>query len=111
MSPMDIRRHLLGICGLLFMAAWAAVVLSPANSDTLAFAAASSLRIGLVLCALWLSLPQLQQLSRRFPPWVFGVIGLLILVVAVRPKMIIYAAPILGALVVLQFMGKFTSRK
>ncbi len=56
------RRYLLGILAIASIIA--AVVLMVL--DVNAFVANSSLRIGLVLAALWLAMPQLHQMSRWF---------------------------------------------
>lgn len=53
-------------------------------------------RLGIVMAALWLALPQLS----RFPWWI-GVAVLLAVIVAVlasKPKLFFYALPILAAL-------------
>jgi hypothetical protein len=57
---------------------------------------AACVRLGIVMAALWLALPQLA----RFPWWIG--LGALILVIAAvlasRPKLFLYAIPILVAL-------------
>jgi hypothetical protein len=52
------------------------------------------LRVGLVLGALWLAHPQLS----RLPSWMFGVGAALAVVVALRPKLILLAVPLVVVL-------------
>ena len=63
------------------------------------------LRVGLLLAAIWLALPQLAQLAQRMPPWLAGGTLLVGLLVAIRPRLIVYVAPLLAAMAVLQFWG------
>jgi hypothetical protein len=70
--------------------------------------ASGCLRIGLLLAALWLALPQVLALFVRFPPWlIFTSLGLAILVV-LNPKSLTYVIPLAGILLLLHFFGYFT---
>jgi hypothetical protein len=63
------------------------------------------LRIGLVLGALWLALPQLKRLSGEAPPWVVGLVILCLLIVIARPRTIVVVGPILLVLAALALIG------
>lgn len=67
--------------------------------------AAISMRVGFVLGALWLALPQLSQLRTRFPIWLWGCLALGGLVIAVRPNLFVPVLILLGAICLLQFVG------
>jgi hypothetical protein len=100
-----VRRHGFGIFGLLFLGALGVIVFGYGLSDETQFVASICMRVGLVLCAIWLAYPQLEKITQRVPPWMLGCILLGMLVVVVRPRMILYLAPVLAAIAVLQFVG------
>ena len=103
-SPL--RRHALGLFSLLFLGfgVWMYVA-SGAESDDRAMMSSILIRAGLVMGALWLALPQIFELMTRQPPWLLGcvVIGLGVLIV--RPRYLVVVGPILGGIIVLQFLG------
>jgi hypothetical protein len=63
------------------------------------------LRIGLVLGALWLALPQFKRLSGSAPPWAVGIVTLCLVIVIARPRTIVVLGPILLVLGALVFIG------
>ena len=99
------RRHALGVVALLFMTAWIGLMVFGGTTGLNRAVAGGAMRIGLVLGAIWLALPQLRQIKARIPPWLVGVLALSGLAVAVRPKMAAYVLPVAAAIVVLQFVG------
>lgn len=100
------RRLLLGLFSLLFLAAGIAGLVVYGTDDSDVSAASSvAVRAGALLAALWLALPQLTELLRRFPPWLIGAASVGALVVVVRPRLLIYLLPLFGALLVLRFFG------
>lgn len=100
------RRHAFGLIGIVFLIGAAiGLAQSGINDAQNSMLASILLRVGLVLGAIWLAYPQLEQLFQRVPPWLVAVVGLALLVVVVRPKAIFAVAPILGAVAVLQFFG------
>jgi hypothetical protein len=74
----------------------------PSDSD---FLASVCLRVGLTLSAIWLAFPQLDELSRRVPPWLLACVGLGLLVVVIRPRAILTIGPVLAVIFALQFVG------
>lgn len=101
------RRIALGILALLFLIAGVAGLIKYGLADSGGSAAASvALRTGVLLGVLWLALPQVELLFRRFPPWLLGTVGLGGLVLLIRPRMFVYVLPILAALMVLQLAGR-----
>lgn len=63
------------------------------------------MRVGLMLGAIWLAFPQVVALARRFPPWLMATIAISGLVIAARPRMILYLGPVVAAIAFLQFVG------
>ena len=95
----------MGVIALLFMIGWAALMIGGRNSGSSQILAASSLRIGMVLGAIWLALPQLSQLRNRTPPWLIGTLLGGAIVIAVRPRLFVYVLPIAAVIALLQFVG------
>ena len=62
----------------------------------------ATMRIGLVMAALWLALPQLQ----RWPGWLIQVIGVSAVIIAIRPKVALVAIPVLLAYLFLRPKNK-----
>lgn len=99
------RRHLLGITALLFIAASCGLLFLGEGVALDHPMAGPMIRIGLVLGALWLALPQLQQLLLRFPPWFLATLAGLTLLLCLRPNMARYLLPLAAAIALLQFAG------
>ena len=103
---MDIRRHLMGLLGLASLIAGVSLLIIRGTNDSQwSMFASICLRVGLMLGAMWLAFPQIVGLARRFPPWLMATIAISGLVIAARPRMIVYLAPVLAAIVILQFIG------
>jgi len=66
-------------------------------SEGAAFAGAC-IRVGLVLGALWLSLPQITYVWSKTPRWLLIVAGVALVVCVVNPWYFVAAVPILAAL-------------
>lgn len=109
------RRILMGILALLFLAAAGVVYLraAPAEDfflirqvpDDEKFWLSVLLRVGLVLGAMWLAYEQVVKIGQRSPPWLLGCIGLCLLVIVIRPKAILIVVPLLALVALLQFFG------
>lgn len=101
-----IQRHLMGVVGLLLFTI--AVLLrlnaSQAGGD---FLASSLLRVGILLCLLWMALPGLESLYKAFPKWAWVTALLILLVGAVQRNLLIVFGAILLALAFLQFVKYF----
>jgi hypothetical protein len=66
------NRTALGIVALLLLAVGGITSFrGPPDGSAVGFAA-GCIRVGLVLAALWLALPQILALGRRTPRWLFG---------------------------------------
>ena len=95
-------RHLLGILAVLLFAAGLLLLLSPSNTDWQQAMLGSTVRIGLVLFAVWLAYPQLS----RVPTWMFRAVLAASLIVAWRPKLALLAIPLLVVIWILRPRGK-----
>lgn len=100
---MDIRRHIMGLFGIAFLAGGLGLLLLTGTSDNQF--AGFCIRVGLMLGAIWLALPQVVGLTKRFPPWLMATIAISGLVIAARPRMILYLGPVVAAIAFLQFVG------
>jgi len=98
------RRTLLGIVSLLFLAASGTIYFQGVTDDNI-FLLSVCQRVGIVLGAMWLAYDQVLKLSRKSPSWMLGCIAACLLVIVVRPKAIFIVAPLLALVMVLQFFG------
>jgi 4-amino-4-deoxy-L-arabinose transferase-like glycosyltransferase len=93
-TRMDVRRALLGVFAVLLLAAWVGVFVysltHPVGSVWLA-AAASCMKAGLALAAVWLAYPKLQG----GPRWYYGLIAVGIGLVLIFRQAIIIVVPTL----------------
>ena len=93
------NRTSLGILALLLFGGGIYLALSPPSAaQSPAGFAAGCIRVGIVLGALWLALPQIMRSLSRTPKWllVASIIG--IVACAVKPLLLIVAIPMLGLL-------------
>jgi hypothetical protein len=69
----------------------------PADANSAGFAG-GCIRVGIVLGALWLALPQILKFLSKTPKWllVAGLIG--VIVCAVKPLLLVAVIPLLGLL-------------
>lgn len=101
------RRHAFGLIALIFLLTaaiqgyqigWSAMQESMPLSVCL--------RVGLVLGAIWLAYPQLQDIGRRTPPWVVVAAYIGTIVLIVQPKAFRVLIPVLLLIVAFQFVGR-----
>ena len=119
------RRHVMGLIGLtaLLAGVGALVYFSP-PSPTIAAAISTivgmgdgwrgsgselmlssmAIRAGVVLVAGWLAWPQLEQLFKRFPLWLMGLVALCVFLLIAYPQSAFIVAPLLGIIAVVQFI-------
>jgi len=69
----------------------------PSDSNAIGFAG-GCIRVGIVLGALWLALPQLLRFLSQTPKWLLVASTIGIVVCAVKPLLLIVAIPLLGLL-------------
>ena len=102
------RRHLLGIISLtLILIGAAGFYQSRSPSGDVSPMAGYLARAGIMLGAIWLAWPQIQQVFRKFPPWLLGAIGVAVLVLIVSSKLVWAVGLVLIAIVGLKFLGQF----
>ena len=100
------RLHVIGLIGLI---SFVLGLVQIARDDWELGASAWSgpaIRIGIVLGALWLALPEIHRVLSRIPDWLLGPMAVGLLVVLVRPKLLLIVIPIVGVLIALQFTGR-----
>jgi hypothetical protein len=102
------RRHALGILGILCLVGGLLAWFSPGDRDEAMLAiAGSASRIGAVLLTVWLAFPQIS----RVPPWMYKSGLVSALVIAIRPKLAIFVIPAIGLFWVLRPRPAKTKRK
>ena len=98
----DQRRWLLGVVAALLLVAGACIVYAePWGGEALAMGSAC-LRVGIVLGATWLALPELQ----RIPKWMFVSLLVAVVIVVWRPPTVVIVAPALLLLWALRGIAK-----
>lgn len=93
------RRHLLGAIAILFLGV--GLVLWLYSDADFAWV---SLRIGMVLAAIWLALPQVIETFSRIPRWAFLVGALAVAAAAISPKALLVVIPIIAGIGLLHFV-------
>lgn len=100
------QRHALGAIALIsLILGIAGIAYYGVDDSQTSLAAGMSLRIGLVLGALWLAMPQFKRLSGNAPPWAIGIVILCLMIVIARPRTIVVLGPVLLVLGALVFIG------
>lgn len=99
LGPTDLmNRNTLGILALLLLLLGLGITFGgKATGNSLGFAG-GCVRVGLVLGALWLALPQVQTFFARTPRWLLTASAIGLIVVVVKPLLLLAVLPILGAL-------------
>lgn len=100
------RRLFIGICSVGLIVTGAVVWTNgAAASHHVQVTAAGCVRAGLLLGAVWLAWPQTADLYERVPRWVGMTLLGCLLVIVFRPRLIVFVAPLLAALLVLHYLG------
>ena len=89
------NRTLLGICALVSLVAGGITLARGQNDITSTSFAAGCLRVGLVLGAMWLALPQINRMLATTPRWLLVSLGIGLVVIVVRPWLALVVIPIL----------------
>jgi hypothetical protein len=101
-TALDIRRWLLGVLALLMLAAGAIIVYAEPWGGEAKPMGAACLRVGIVLAAAWLALPELVQI----PKWMFVSLLVAVVIVVWRPPTVVIVAPALLLLWALRGIAK-----
>jgi hypothetical protein len=100
------QRHALGAIALIsLILGIAGIAYYGVDDSQTSLMAGMCLRIGLVLGAFWLALPQFKRISGEAPPWAVGIVILCFLIVIARPRTIVIIGPVLLVLGALAFIG------
>ncbi|MCA9106367.1 MAG: hypothetical protein KDA83_13135 [Planctomycetales bacterium] len=101
------QRHMLGIIGLALLAAGVGLGLSETGSSL--FVMGVLIKTGSMLLVLWLALPNVQQLYRRFPRWVWVVSALALFVTVLQRSMLLFVLVLFLVLLFFQLVSWFLS--
>ena len=92
------NRNLLGLIALGLLLLGGAITFGGrATGNALGFAG-GCVRVGLVLGALWLAMPQLQSFFAKTPRWLLTASAIGLIVVVVKPLLALVVVPVLGLL-------------
>lgn len=101
------RRHTLGtIAGVLLLTGLIILVSAP-NSPVKSSVAGVCLRVGLLLAAIWLALPQITAIFERYPRWVWMTLAVAALVLLLTPSVLHLLIPLALIAAVLYYLGFF----
>lgn len=104
------QRHLLAALAFgLTATGLVLLVLYGVGDSAKSMAGAASLKVGLVLIALWLAFPQILGVLRKWPPWIVATVLVGGLIVILRPRALVVVLPILLIIGALQLAGWFFS--
>lgn len=92
------RRHLIGIIGLLLLCGAVAFEVWPPDGPWAEQSRAACWRVGPVLILLWMAYNELT----RLPAWLLATFPPMVIVLAVRPRIFLLLVPVLIALAILQ---------
>ncbi len=92
------RRHPIGIIAVVLLCGAAVLWLWPPVEGGYPALEAAFWRVGAVMALLWLAYPDLH----RLPAWLWGVLPLLFILLALRPRWFIYLIPVLLAIGILR---------
>jgi len=92
------HRPTIGIIALVLLASALLLWLRPLDWGGQQALLAACVRVGVVMSALWLAHPQVS----RLPAWFLPTLLVAAIVVAIRPKLIVLAVPLIIALCILR---------
>ncbi len=96
------KRLQIGVIALVLIGSAVILYLMGAIAASLAGTVGGLLRVGLVMGALWLAMPQLTSFFSKTPKWLLIASTIGAILVAIRPQIILY---VLIGLVLLWFFG------
>ena len=86
------QRHLLGLIAICFLAVGLSIFFVNSAMSVATGMMGSCIKIGCVLAALWLAMPQVDQFFGNTPLWKFGLGIAAVAIVAFQPWLLIYVA-------------------
>ena len=92
------RRHAIGIIAVLLLGTAGTLWLWPIVDDGSQVIGAACLRVGVLMAVLWIAYTDVQ----RIPAWVLGVVPVLMVLVALRPRLFPYVVPIVLFIAILR---------
>ena len=92
------HRPTVGIISLVLLTSGVAIWLRPLDWEGNDALRGALMRLGIVMAAMWLALPQLH----RLPGWIISAVGVAAIVIAVRPRTAIFLLPLLLAYLALR---------
>jgi hypothetical protein len=95
-SPL--RRHLIGLIAIASLLAAAALWMWPPEATWRATVHAGLVKAGVLAAIVWLAYGDV----RSIPGWLWSILLGILVVVALRPKMVLFAVPIIIALAILR---------
>jgi len=101
------RRHAIGIMALVLLACAVALAFVPEPGPLVQEMNGACARIGALMVCVWLAYHQL----RRIPVWLWYTLPPLLIVVAIRPRVIWYLWPLVPALIILAILKPKAKRR
>jgi hypothetical protein len=95
------RRHAFGIIAIVLLLAAGYLWIWPLEGSTNALWQGAFIRIGALMAVIWLAYREVS----RLPGWIWGVLPLLLVILAWRPRYFLLALPIVLALALLKPRG------
>lgn len=89
------QRHLLGLITLAFLLIAGLTHSFAQGESSWLMLGDACFRLAILLGVMWLALPNMLRLSEKLPGWLIGTTLLALATMAVRPKTIIFVAPLL----------------
>ena len=98
------RRHAIGIIALVLLVVAGALRLWPIEGGGLLGLEAACWRVGVLMVVLWIAYTDVQ----RIPAWMLGVVPVLMVLVALRPRLFVYVLPVVLCIAILRPRKKQT---
>lgn len=95
-------RTQIGLIALALLVCAAVLYVMGAVASNLMGTIGGLVRVGLVMAALWLALPQINSIFSRTPKWLLVASAIGAVIIAIRPSIVLF---VLAGLVVLWFLG------
>jgi hypothetical protein len=97
-----VRRHAIGIIAIVLLLGAVALWIWPLENDWYVPLKAACSRLGPCMAVLWIAYPEVK----RLPAWLLPTIPLLIVILAVKPKLFLIALPIVILMLIIRPKGR-----